>query len=911
MYCKHNHLALAIGALLSAGIANSASAQAAAPATSSSDTTSQDAKTLEAVKVTGSHIKRAEMSGVGPMTVIDAETIRASGAVSIETLLQRLPASAGAAGSQSNNFWTGNGNGTTQVNLRGLGVNRTLVLLNGRRLVSGGTGANNSVDLNVVPLALVERIEILKDGASAIYGADAVAGVANIITKKTLNGAEASFRYGQTFRGDGDLASASLAYGLNNESSSLLTAITYSETGTVTMASRAPCPLGVVAGKLQCVGNSATIGGRARLANGTMVNFNQDPAGNPFSYEPYSPDKHNYNYNNMLNAVSPIKRLGLNALGRIDINDDVSLFTEALYTYRDSSQRASPNTLGLYRPIRIAATHPTNPTGQALVLERRRLEEAGARMTGQETNTFRVVAGAEGRFGSTWDWTAAFNWGRNTGTDSSTNIANLDRVENTLNRGLCSSTPGAAIPCGNYLGYGNLTREVLDYILFTQRGSGGNSQIGFNATVSGVIAELPAGSVAVAAGMETRREKGWIYPDNLVVNGTANIVRMDPIDGGYTANEAFAEIAVPIFQDARFADYMTLNAAVRYSRYDLFGSDTNYKVGLDWQVVPSLKIRTNYSTAFRIPSIPELFGGIGQGSFTTLDPCSNWSSLPLDSTVRRNCQASGVPVGYRQLGNTILTTTGGNRELTPEGAKTKTVGIVWTPAALASLTLTADYFDIRIENAIRSIQGSIKLRTCYDTPNLNHPFCSADNFTRDPVTGEIDYLSQQQMNASSERVTGFDVGALYEMEWAGISSTFSADASYLTRYDVIPFQGATPIEYAGKVTSGLGSYTHWRGFASLKLAKNQWSGLYSIQYIGGADDISAQPNTIGSRAPSVLYHNLQVGYSPMKAIDISFGVDNVLDKKAPFIQNNPNANTDTMTYDLLGRRWNVRATYRW
>ncbi|KLB54085.1 hypothetical protein XEUV315_23435, partial [Xanthomonas euvesicatoria] len=126
--------------------------------------------------MTGSHIKRAQMSGVGPTTVIDAETIQSSGAVSVETLLQRLPASAGAAGSQSNNFWTGNGNGTTQINLRGLGVNRTLVLLNGRRVVNGGTGANNSVDLNVVPLALVDRIEILKDGASAIYGADAVAG---------------------------------------------------------------------------------------------------------------------------------------------------------------------------------------------------------------------------------------------------------------------------------------------------------------------------------------------------------------------------------------------------------------------------------------------------------------------------------------------------------------------------------------------------------------------------------------------------------------------------------------------------------------------------------------------------------------------------------------------------------------
>ncbi|MBZ2448728.1 TonB-dependent receptor [Xanthomonas perforans] len=230
--------------------------------------------------------------------------------------------------------------------------------------------------------------------------------------------------------------------------------------------------------------------------------------------------------------------------------------------------------------------------------------------------------------GDNWAWNVAMNWGRNSATDSSTNIANLDRVENTLNTSLCSNTPGAAIPCGNYLGYGNLTPEVLDYILFTQRGSGGNSQQGVSGTISGALFDLPAGSVAFASGVEFRKERGWLYPDPLVVNGSANIVRQDPIEGEYSAKEAFVEFAVPLLQDVPLVDYATLNLAGRYSDYDLFGSDTNYKVGLDWQVAEPLKIRLNYATAFRIPSIPELFGGIGQGSLTTLDPCSNWSTLP-------------------------------------------------------------------------------------------------------------------------------------------------------------------------------------------------------------------------------------------------------------------------------------------
>lgn len=152
---------------------------------------------------------------------------------------------------------------------------------------------------------------------------------------------------------------------------------------------------------------------------------------------------------------------------------------------------------------------------------------------------------------------------------------------------------------------------------------------------------------------------------------------------------------------------------------------------------------------------------------------------------------------------------------------------------------------------------------------------------------------------------------LYQFDVAGWQASASLDASYLERYDVTPFAGATSIEYAGKITSGLGSYTQWRGLGSLRMGKNRWTGVYSAQYIGSADDIIAVPGTIGSHVSSVVYHNLQLSYGIKKKWDISAGVENVLDKKAPFVQNNPNANTDTMTYDLLGRRWNVRFGYHW
>jgi iron complex outermembrane receptor protein len=882
------------------------SAYAQQPAAGGS--TPEDASVAR-VQVTGSRInlRQEQVSGVGPVTVIDAETIQRSGAISIETLLQRLPSSAGTAGNQSSAYWTSNGYGTTQVNLRGLGIDRTLVLLNGRRVVSGGTGANSSVDLNMIPVAMIERIEVLKDGASAIYGADAVAGVVNIITKKAIDGVEASVRYGKTERGDGDEKSADLVWGTRSERGSVMASLNYSESGAVNLASRAPCALFEEDGELVCSGSSSTIGGRARLADGRRINFNQDPNGNPRGFETYNAAKHAYNSNPFLNAVNPIKRIGVSAFGNMHLSDSVDGFTELMFTNRQSEQLATPGAIGIYRPIAIAANHPTNPTGQNLILERRRVAEVGPRYFFQETNTFRVVAGLKGTFAQKWDWSASLNWGRNTGVDGMTNIINLDRVDATLNAATCGTSPNAA-PCGNYLGYGNLSQAALDYIHFTTRDHGGNDQKSFNASISGELFSLPAGAVGFASGFEYRREKGWRDPDSLIVSGSANTNAQDPIAGEYSAREVFAELAVPLLAKLPFVDSLTLNAAARYSDYDLFGSQGTYKLGLDWQVTRALKMRANMSTAFRVPTVPELFGGVSEGNLTTTDPCNNWNTLDPNSAVYKNCQASGVPAGFRQFGPSILTTGGGNRNLKPEEADTFTVGAVWTPSK--TLTFTVDYFNIEIDNAIETVPGSTKLAVCYNSPGLAHIFCSPSSFTRDPQTREINFLSSQPENAAQQRVSGVDVGAMVDFKLFGWNSSFTADVSRLQRFDVTPFPGGDTIEYAGKITGGRGSYAKWRSNMSLSGENGPWAGSYTVQYIGSAEDINAAPGDIGARAPSVAYHNASVKYAFNKALAISFGIDNLFDKRPPYIQSWTDGNTDTMTYDLLGRRWHVRLGYR-
>ncbi|WP_332771111.1 TonB-dependent receptor [Phenylobacterium sp.] len=863
------------------------------------------ANDVDEVVVTGSRIKREDITGVGPATVVSQEQIARAGITNVEALLQRLPASAGAAGNQTNAYWTGNGYGTAQVNLRGLGINRTLTLINGRRVVNGGTGANSAPDLNMIPTAIIGRMDVLKDGASAIYGADAVAGVVNIITLDKYEGLKLSAKYGVTDESDGGEYNVDVLWGLRGERGGVTAALTYQKTEVVNLASRAPCGLGEVGGALVCVSSASTIGGRAVL-NGQQINFNQTPGGNGNFYEPYSAAKHNFNSNPFLNAVSPLERISTAFLADYELTDKVSLFAEFFFTHRESNQIATPGTL---RNLVVSATNPTNPTGQNITVIQRRLAEPGPRQFFQETDTYRLVGGAKGSIVGDWTWEAAVNWGRNTGIDGMTNIANKERVNNTLNTAICSSAAGAAIPCADYLGAGDVTQQVLDYILFTSRDSGGNEQRSITADVTGTVYQLPAGPLLAAAGLVYRDEEGWRNPDALTVLGIANTNQQDPIAGKTKAKEAYLELSAPLLADLPMVRKLELDGAVRYSDYDLFGSNTTYKVGLNWTVIDSLRLRATFGTGFRIPSVPELFGGVAEGNLTTTDPCSRYSTSG-NATLIANCQASGVPAGYVQLGNTVLTTVGGNQNLQPETAETLTLGLVWQPTQVSGLSVTVDYFDIKIEDAIRSIPGSTKLAVCYAAPGLTHPFCGPANFTRSPLTGEVNFLSAQPSNAGMEQMKGVDVGVRYDFDIGERRASLDWNTTYLDEYVITPFLGADPIEFDGHIGGGNGGYPHWRSNASFAVMDERWTGTYSVQWIGKATDFNAAPADIGYRAPNVFYHNAQFAYRLGESADIAVGVDNIFDKKAPFIKSWTDGNTDTMTYDLLGRRGYVRLTYQ-
>ena len=853
-----------------------------------------DSQTTERIEITGSRIKQVDLESASPVTVIDATQIAFSGISSVEELLQEMTAAAGPAGNATNAYWTSNGYATAQINLRGLGIKRTLVLLNGRRIVAGGTGANDSPDLNMIPVNLIKRIEVLKDGASAIYGADAIAGVVNIITKDDFSGAQLTMKAGASDKGDAENQEINLTLGSDFERGNMVVNINYVNTGNALQSERNPCPLTEVDSKLECFYSGSTVGGRATLADGSEVQFNQNPTGDGNSYSTYSNSEHGYNWFESLNSYSPMQRFNIATLVNYDVNDDVQLSTELIYANRRSSQIVTPRG---FAKVNVASDFVYNPTGQDLVLKNRRNVEVDNPEFFQETNTLQTSFMLNGELANDWQWQLSYSYGRNTGTDGWSYDFNDARVAQTLDSSVCSTEPGAAIPCGDYFGVGELSQEVIDYVTYQREGTGGNELRAWAGQLTGDLIELDAGTLAFAAGIEQRDEKGWRKPDTVAQqNGDE-----DAISGAYQVKEAYIEFAVPLARNTAWAENLAADVALRYSDYSTFDADTTYKLGLTWRINDAFMLRGVRSSAFRTPTITELFGGTNTENLITVDPCAG-----ATGTIKDNCLAAGVPVDFVQDGSTVKTSVGGNPDVAPERANTLTLGAVWQSPYADDLAVTLDYFDIEIDNAINSVAGSNMLRLCYSDPVAYAAYC--DNIVRDENTHQVIEIEKRPMNAANEKVAGIDVNVKYKTEYNGYQLSLNWDVTRLLTHENTAFDGAETEVLLGKITADRGSYAKWKSNIQTSVATQDWKFNYSIRYIGKADDENGG-GPIGNSVPSILYHDIQASYAMSDDLVFSAGIDNVFDKQPPFLTSTNDANTDVFTYDTIGRRGYIKANY--
>ena len=853
---------------------------------------------VEHIAVTGSHIKRSSVETASPLLVIEKQHILSTGLINVENILQELTVAAGPAGNATNAYWTSNGVGTAQVNLRGLGIKRTLVLVNGKRFVNGGTGANGSVDLNHIPVAIIKRVEVLTDGASAIYGADAIAGVVNIITDRRFEGLELATRIGSSSKGDGDERQISLTFGTSgtfeqgNSWSATMNA-SYVNNAAVMQSDRFACPLTETEQGLECFGSATTIGGRAHFTDGNEIQFNQQVGGDGDSYQTYDSGVHSFNWFEYLNAVNPAERFNLSLGLEYQLNDSASLYADSYYAKRNGRQIITPRSI---RPVDVAADFIYNPTGQDLTLKRRRIMGLG--VDGfevpyfyQKVDNYATLVGIEGELTNDWQYDVSYYYGRNTAVDARTYDIDRSKVAQTLDMSQCSVDAGAAIPCGDYFGAGDLSAQVLDYISFERDSTGGNEMQQLSATLSGDIASLAAGDLAFASGVEFRQEKGWRAPNAVVV---ANGIEQ-PIGGEFDVLEAFGEVDWPI------SNSINASIAFRYSDYSSFGDNNTYKLGLTWQASDQLMLRSVKSTAVRIPSINELYGGTNEENLITIDPCEGASGTILD-----NCLAAGISADFVQDGSTVRTGVGGNSSVMPEHADTFTLGLVYEPDWLNGLSLTWDYFDIAIDNAIGSVDGSNQLRLCYTDPTLYALYCNG--FTRDSVTKQVLRIERKPLNAAFEDVVGWDVNTRYVGEVGELKTRINLDVTRLLKHQNRAFADAEDEILLGKITADRGIYSKYKANLSFGLAAEHWQGSWSIRFIGSADDENGG-GVIGRDVPSMSYHDIHTSYQLTDTLTLGFGVDNLFDKKAPYLTSWNDANTDVFSYDLIGRRWYLQVNW--
>jgi iron complex outermembrane recepter protein len=925
----------------------------------------------EVIVVTGSIIERRALTTPAPLAVLDKADLDAAGVASIGQILQNLPSQSNAINVQFNN----GGDGATRVSLRGLGTGRTLVLVNGRRHVAGGTGADASVDLNAIPTAIIERVEVLKDGASAVYGSDAIGGVVNIITRTDFEGSEAAVYTGITGDGLGQVIDVSGVTGLTAERGNVVFAAGYTDqqsigsgdreyssedklydwkTGEVIGLGSTSTPQGYIKTyPLEDVaGNEGNAAWQA-IADAVQPNMkgertlHNDPqmGWRAFSGTGNSDvgegDFYNYQPENYL--VTPQKRYSVYSNGSYKVHDYARAFFEATYSNRKSDQKLAPEPLfTATEGITLSRDSIYNPFGRDFVDVRRRMVEAGPRRSIQDINTFRIVAGLDGRLPEElpvlqgWRWGLSYNYGRT----ESKQIARGNLVRNRVALALGPSFMGADGPqCGtpeapidgcvplNLLHVvdpltddDRITKPMLDYITFTGTDSGFNQQQLAQFNVTGRLFEIPGGGdAALALGAEYRDESGADIPNPLVALGEATGNKRQATQGDYNVREGFAEISVVPILGVTGAEWVELNAAVRAFDYDTFGAGATWKAGGLWRVGQGVAVRGTYSTAFRAPTISSLYSGNTDDFSAVTDPCGALRTRNPD--VMRNCEADGVINDDDRA--QLRAVTGGSPQLQPETAKIFTTGAVYEPTFAPGLSFTLDYFHIDITGAIQSLGATLILQSCYDVaPDQERKYC--DKIERNPATNQIERINDTLTNVGGNRTAGLDFNVRYHQSTAVGAFHFNVEGTWLQALDAI-LPDDTVIEGVG--VYDLGVYPRWRFNFGTRWGMEEWGVGANMRYIGGYRECEDNDCKLGTNAggssrrpdnedrPITRFVEAHVtgdvfgSYTletPVGTSRLSLGVNNVLDQAPAVVYNGFLASSDASAYDFIGRYFYAR-----
>ena len=951
---RTSRLSLAVrGALLLAALPLAAAAQ--------DSSEEEGVQTLDRIEVTGTRIRTAEAEGLVPVQRITRADIDRSGLTSVGDLIQSLTGSGSALNTKFNssgNFGfppdgSGVGAGSAQADLRHLGAKRVLVLVDGIRWVNeaSASGVGAATDLNTIPLAIIDRIEVLEDGASSLYGSDAIAGVVNIITRKDFDGISISAQYGEYGEGDGATSSIDFAWGKSSDRASVFVGISHTDQDVIFSRDRAQSSF-PVPGTGVAVGSSGTPTGRFIITDpntGQTIDVTPNTGVSNPVYDPTqvgcvrtddyhcftTADRFNFSQFNLL--LTPSERTGVFGQGRFQFSDAVSGYAKVLFNRRQSTNQAAPEPLflgpeaGTGNPLAdnifISGLNPFNPFGfdldgrlttppanRNLILIGRRPVEGGPRIFEQDVDTWYVGAGLEGVIDSArtlyWDVNVAFSENKAEQTNyGSYNIRNMALALG--DPAACAAVAGCT-PLNIFGGPGTITPAMLAWIQPVVRDRSQNELALLTANLSGSLFDLPAGSVDFAAGLEHRRLEGWYQPDPITVAGDYNGVPSLPTAGEYDVSELFFEVNFPLLENTDIGQRLDLTVAGRYSDYSTGISEFTPKFGLRFQLVEELVFRASYAEGFRAPSIGELFGSASRFDAQLNDPCS---TPLLDPSLAGNCAALGVPAGYSQPNPQISITTGGNDQLDPEFADSFTAGFIWSPSFLEDsefaerVDFEVTYYRHEIEGAIQAIDAQTQLDLCVQT--LDPLYC--DGITRAP-TGGINGFNNRLTNLGTIETDGWDVDLFWvfpESDWGQFSAAWRN--TFVGDYEAVGAAGQ--VQPQGPGTEVLDSaIPEWTSNFTLDWKRGNWNAAWTVRHISELREecgnavsfpVCSNPATGTNVLDAITYNDLQLGYrfGNGEGLGLTFGVNNVFDEDPPICLSCSLNGYDASTYDIPGGRF--------
>lgn len=857
-------------------------AVAVAPTTLLAQTTSAD-KTLDTVVVTGSNIKRSDTAGPNPVQVINREQIEQTGKSTLTDVLRSLSANAGNSYDEQ---YTGSFSaGSASIGLRGLSPKNTLVLVNGYRVANFGFALNTQdtfVDLNALPISAVERIEVLKDGASAVYGSDAIAGVVNIILRRNFQGVEVGGGYGAATRGGLDEQKANLLLGfgdLDQQGWNVLFGLDLLKRERLDADERAFTRSGDFRNKAGGrLAGWSTSGGNWLLNPRAPTPFDPCPAGSEL--RPYSDFGSTLPGNACAFNAQPYKTLqpgaeriqaSLSATWRL--GERTELFADLLYSHNEADQIFSaPLTVGpglrAYNPatgtlVDIPAVlpvgHPNNPYTVPLPFEYS-FFPIGPRLKNNTQVFYRALAGVRGQT-DRWDWEVAADTSQSLQREYVDNFINRYAFEDILADGSYDFLDPASTP------------GVLEDLRLQTKRPGYYRLDSVSAKASTAFWDLPAGQVGFAWGAEYRRERLDARTSDEVLSGTELRPAINIVNGERKVSAAYAEFSVPLLST------LELQLAGRADHYDDFGNAFSPKAALRWQPLDSLLLRGSFSRGFRAPSLPEIAPGQTISYGTVVDPYD-----PL------------TPGGSRGITNVRT----GNPNLDAERSKNYNLGAVWSPNGDTSIGL--DYYRIEQDNLIKPDNAQFI---------VNNPELFPGRVIRD-AQGRIQIITNQYANQGELETSGLDLEFSRTFRTDAIGNfTLAGSWTHLLEFKQPLVAGQAPYDGAGN--NRLGALPKNRGTTSLNWEAGDWDSTLSLQYISGYDQrVATQTSNPGLLDHVKPYHQLDlyVGYRGIPKTTLSLSVQNLTDKDPPFDPAGGSNGFDITQYNLRGQFVSLGVKYR-